>query len=292
MTNIVRVIYGVNPTDKIQCKVAITSFSKIDSILSPSNNFSYICINNIKSISKTHLLSKVRDSKARYIIFNSIYNYSSAPEGSNNWPLYIYQPALFETSKTQDHSPTILPTNVIRQNILSPLYYANLLSVAIDVNFINDLSDKLYEKKSDTFNLFKFLIESDMGLWSNLESDASREISMTPIDLGYDTSMLSTTSLVRKDRCPLKVRSLVSNRYQNLSLSIYQIIPSVRFVITSEQTNIYTTPFSPDLLYIRIAAENSNESLEKISSHLTSFGIKTSSFQLLNKLISCLQANY
>ena len=292
MSHIVRVIYGVNATDNAYCKAAITRFSKIDSILSSNHNFSYICVSNIESINKSHLLGKVRESKARYIIFNSIYNYSTAPESSNNWPLYIYQPILFESSKAQDHSPTILPTNRIKQNILSPLYHANLLSVCINVSFIEDLSDKLYDKNSDTFNLYQFLVNSDMGLWSNLESEASREISMTPIDLGYDTSMLSTTNLVRKDRCPLKVRSLVSKSYQNLSLSIYQIIPSVRFILTSEQTNIYTTPFSADLLYIRIATSIPNKLLEKISPYLTSFGIKMSSFSLLNKLISCLQANY
>lgn len=292
MTNIIRVVYGVNTIDNAYYKAAVTSFSKLDLILFPGHNFSYLCINNIESISTSHLLAKVKDSKARYIIFNSIYNYSPPPESSNNWPLYIYQPLLFEASKTLDHSPTLLPTNRINQNMLGSIYHANLLSIGIDVSFIEDLSGKLYDKKSDTFNLFQFLINSDMGLWSNLESDANREISMTPIDLGYDKDMLSTTNLARKDRCPLKVRSVVNNSFQNLHFSIYQIIPSVRFVLTSEQTNIYTTPFSPDLLYIRLAGDHAAESLAKVPTHLTSFGIKMSSFQLLNKLISCIQANY
>ena len=292
MANIIRIIYGVDASSQVSCDNVVKVFSNLDSSLCSEFQFVYYCVTDIKAVSRSFLLKQVVEFNASYIIFNSKYSYSSPPIDSNSWPMYIYQPILFENAKTIDHSPTLLPINRVQQNMLGFIAQANLLSFAIDVGFIEELFGKIYDKKNDKFDILHFLLNSDMGLWSNIQSDANREICMIPIDLGYDTSMLSTTNLARKDRCPLKIKSFVDNTFQNLSIPIYLQIPSIRLVLTSEQTNIYTTPFHPDLLYIRISSSNSNDSLSEISLHLNVFGINPLSFQLLSELISCLQAKY
>ena len=270
MANIIRVVVEHAKLNDTNLHGLMSSIVKYDTYSLNSKATKYIYSNNIELIHK-FIKKAERDpvnvlisSELNLLVPNQIKSLTSHDH------FRIHRPILAEKKWEKSTDQLLIPIDNLHnlQNCLE-LFEQGLLSFEVSSSLINEFCQGNRTKLSLS-GLLEFLFNKFKAKKSSLSKEIS---SIIFFNMNEHRGIKSNQDLKRNSRSPFMICSYNSSLWIRCPKILYLLMPSLRMILTEKQNNIFTSPFLPDQIFIRIASNALEGRPSQVNSLLEYYGL-------------------